>query len=291
MCPLPSTEKDIYVSLATKKCKKPNSIMCVYNASKPDVYERHFTACLQIKSRDVTVSQLVEWIEMNKLLGVDMFFIYSFEQSDNIQRVINFYKNRSLVEEILWYTPTAVSVNASHLAALNDCLYRNKNVSEFVTNIDEDELIIPRSVGIYNWHQMITKIQTEADAFVFRNAFFICRGYNSTIDPADALVRPRPHILDDVQREKFIYPVGYFSKYICRTDSVYWVQTHFVPDVRMLSVPRNIGLLHHYQNKTVEAWNVYYDDILTKKYKTGLETSISMFQRNFTGYSELFSVH
>ncbi len=80
---------------------------------------------------------LAEWIEYHKLVGVEKFYIYDNESSDNTREVLAPYIARGDVECITW--PGKRVQNKAY----NDALLRLRMESRWIAYIDADEFIVP----------------------------------------------------------------------------------------------------------------------------------------------------
>lgn len=80
---------------------------------------------------------LAEWIEYHKLVGVDAFFIYDNESSDNTAEILAPYIARGDVVHIPW--PGL----RQQFNAYNDALRRFRMATRWLAYIDADEFIVP----------------------------------------------------------------------------------------------------------------------------------------------------
>lgn len=78
-----------------------------------------------------------EWIEWHRKLGVEKFFIYDNESTDNTQEVLAPYIKSGLVE----YTPWPGM--KQQLMAYDDCLEKHRLDARWIAVIDLDEFISP----------------------------------------------------------------------------------------------------------------------------------------------------
>ena len=78
-----------------------------------------------------------EWIEWHRKMGVDKFFIYDNESSDQTKEILTPYIDSGLVEYI-WFPGYRMQ-----LAAYDDCLKRHRLDSRWIAFIDLDEFIVP----------------------------------------------------------------------------------------------------------------------------------------------------
>ncbi len=88
-------------------------------------------------------SILKEWIEYHQLVGVEHFYLYNNNSSDNYLQVLEPYIKAGIVELQDWPTPTNVPWSPYQTAAYNHWLSRNKMETFWVAIIDLDEFIVP----------------------------------------------------------------------------------------------------------------------------------------------------
>lgn len=218
---------------------------------------RYFTMCLSpMHSLFNDSVQLIEWVEMNKLLGVQKFFLYVKSVSDNVHEVLKHYaatESNALVTVLPWSLSDVMCGDVilhycGQLAALNDCLYRNKGYSYYTTASDLDEFIIPYGKGDYTWTDMLLRIP-EYSVYLFRNSF-VMRNYETSKTVTESI----PLMIDYTMRDDFIYGPRDRSKMIVWTDDVVTFGIHNVWAMRSgeeHGVDPNIGLMHHYRKSPV----------------------------------------
>lgn len=78
-----------------------------------------------------------EWIEWHKNLGVEKFFIYDNESTDNTKEILEPHIKSGLVEYI--YFPG----KRQQLLAYDDCLEKHRLDARWIAVIDLDEFIVP----------------------------------------------------------------------------------------------------------------------------------------------------
>lgn len=80
------------------------------NASKPDQYKYIFSVCLSpLYFQYGRAYELVEWIELNRILGAERFLVYNYSTAINVQQVLDYYSKRGLAEVIQWHVTMRVS--------------------------------------------------------------------------------------------------------------------------------------------------------------------------------------
>lgn len=78
-----------------------------------------------------------EWIEWHRSMGVEKFYIYDNESTDNIREVLDPYIKQGIVEY------TFFPGVAKQLAAYDDCFDRHRLDTRWLAVIDIDEFIVP----------------------------------------------------------------------------------------------------------------------------------------------------
>uniref|UniRef100_A0A6P7FPK6 Glycosyltransferase family 92 protein n=2 Tax=Diabrotica virgifera virgifera TaxID=50390 RepID=A0A6P7FPK6_DIAVI len=92
--------------------------------------------------------QLIEFIELNRLLGVDHFTFYNHTVGNQVDCVLRDYIDRGLVTVLPWNLDmiSQKDIRTEGLfAALNDCLYRFMYKYTHLLLIDLDEYILPKN--------------------------------------------------------------------------------------------------------------------------------------------------
>src|SRR5919198_6692821 len=81
----------------------------------------YLSACTLYKDH---AEYLREWIEFHRLVGVERFFLYDNESTDDHEEVLAPYVERGIVEVQPWPTPPSVErgVPWSIIGAFNDCV-------------------------------------------------------------------------------------------------------------------------------------------------------------------------
>ncbi|XP_046437680.1 uncharacterized protein LOC124188834 isoform X2 [Daphnia pulex] len=224
------------------------------------------------------VDQLIEFIEIHRLLGVSHFTFYNHTVGDNCDCVLRRYVDQGLVEILPWNQLDVTSQKEIRtegiFASLNDCLYRHMFDSQYLLMIDLDELIVPRtkftlteliaSTLLANNTVATGGIHSSANshngyrigAYYFRNAFFyLSWPDDSAVHPdwaTDGPGRPLDLItLRKTRRNVKLHPHRIRSKYICRPRAVVEVGNHFVWEFRAgnvaAHVPDTLAVMHHYR--------------------------------------------
>ena len=83
---------------------------------------------------------------MNSILGAEDFTIYRQYPSKEVDEILKFYEQRGKLNYLPWDFPDrkVLSNVMCQRATLNDCLYRNMHVYDYVIMSDLDEVFVPR---------------------------------------------------------------------------------------------------------------------------------------------------
>lgn len=291
-CSLPRNDIPQYVSLVVRSCSTPLNLLRIHtNTYKPNAtYERNFTVCVTpLNFRYGRAYELVEWLELNVILGAEKFMFYNHSSARNVARVLDLYSRRGLVNVIQWRLPMGVDTFPKtdepvdihyfgQLAALNDCLMRNKRISEYIVTLDLDEFIIPHSNKSFSWTDILLEIQKPHCA-VFRNVFFRkewTRG-NLTFPTIKLAEKYKLVTLLKTEHDGNIWTANQRSKYMVQTNAADLLGVHYVPRMksgyaRSSIAPLEVALLHHYRN-----WEEYndtrvrqFDDTVVRKFADAL---------------------
>ena len=100
----------------------------------PDAPEHYLSVCAIAKNEG---PYFREWIEWHRSLGVEMFYIYDNESTDETKAVLQPYIEQGIVTYRYW------PGYRKQLAAYDDCLENYRFSSRWIAFIDLDEFIVP----------------------------------------------------------------------------------------------------------------------------------------------------
>jgi hypothetical protein len=86
---------------------------------------------------------LKEWIEFHRMMGVQRFWLYNNNSTDNYQEVLEPYIKKRIVKLIDWPSPLDADWTPYQNAAYADCMTRSLGKAKWVAVIDIDEFIVP----------------------------------------------------------------------------------------------------------------------------------------------------
>ena len=300
LCPLCGQLEPVAVSLSnhydTSSCHQP--ILPVYDIKPTSKNERNFSVCVSpVNNNYSRAYELVEWIQLNKILGVQYFTFYNYSMASNIEQVLSFYSKRGLVEVLHWNMPLSIQNPEEihyfgQLAALNDCLYRNRHKTKYLAFLDIDEFIIPKQNDVYSWSEMLKRLPTVS-SYGFRNVFFRSNSdsFQSGEDYSKAARKYKLITLTKLRRDKFVFPMYERSKLIVNPKKVETIEIHNIWGYKAgeknnvtWPIAEDIGLLHHYRfwNRTETSSESVVDKGVLK-YKDELIKSVKQVWNNLNG--------
>ena len=246
------------MSLTSHPCVSPINFLRVRSHVIKEKDRKNFAMCVApLHGPYNSTTELIQWIEMNRILGADYFMFYNLSTSRYIDHILNYYRRQHLLEVIPWniskFPPG--SENEMHYlgqhAAMNDCLMRVKNLSKFAVNCDIDEVMVPHS-NLSTWHDIIEHTP-EKGGYLFQNSFFRLNWKNVQNDFPDkhSATKYDLFFLFKLRRETKVFRARLRSKYFVRTDVTELMGTHEVfamkPGYWTYTLPVDVGLLHHYR--------------------------------------------
>ncbi|XP_053990572.1 uncharacterized protein LOC128882829 [Hylaeus volcanicus] len=266
ICPLPkespTTDKvPETVSVVARLKAVPTNRILVQNRPETRSKEKELLAvCVKPLHYDYNrVLQLVEFIELHRLLGAAHVTLYNDTVGAEAGCALKYYEAKGLVTVLPWHHLDMISQREIRteglFAALNDCLYRSMYKYEYVALVDLDEFIIPRHndtiIDLIRW--MTSRINTKSTgAYSFQNAFFYLQWAD---DPFIVMSRTPIEAglitLRKTRRRTKLHPQKQRSKYVCKPQDIVEAGNHFVwefiPGHGTLNVPSEAAILHHYR--------------------------------------------
>ncbi|XP_077334411.1 beta-1,4-galactosyltransferase galt-1-like [Lithobates pipiens] len=173
-----------YMSFSsTNSTKTIHELLFEVKNRPPPPISSNFTVCIStLYGNYNNILQMIQSIEMYKILGASRVTIYNTNCSQDVDKVLRHYIDEGTLEVVPWpidhhlhtakgwrysKVPTAEVGYFGQTAALNDCLYRNMYKSKFVLLNDIDEIILP--IKDWDWSSLMENLQNKyPDTSVFR---------------------------------------------------------------------------------------------------------------------------
>lgn len=188
-CPLSSTcLSPTHVAIAARaNLGSITSFQPIRNINIPTTYPYEFTICISVMYDYKSVLNLVQSMEMFRLLGAQRVVIYKTNCDSDTQKVLDYYEKSGFVEVIPWTITKHISVSHGwkinespgqlhyygQIPALNDCVYRYMYQSRYLALHDMDELILPFKVK--TWRELLPELENRYGShvgFEFENNVF-----------------------------------------------------------------------------------------------------------------------
>ncbi|WP_303066794.1 glycosyltransferase family 92 protein [Alistipes indistinctus] len=202
---------------------------------------------------------LKEWLDYHIVVGVDHFYLYNNNSTDDYKTVLQPYIAKGMIDLIDWPQPHA------QMAAYKDCYEKHKNDTQWIGFIDLDEFICPLhafsisewltpylkypSVAIY-WKQFGSNGLLEHD-----DSKLVIEQYTSCWDKLSSYTKvfcntnfhfehfTTMHAINAVCKGVSIPPVNEYRKFICfGVNRIPWRSYYTIQ-------------LNHYWNK---AYDIFY---------------------------------
>ena len=220
-----------------------------------------YTTCVPTMHNYTSHSNLVGFIETNRIFGVNHFIIYNTTSSVMVDKYLLYYIKKKIVTIIQWNLP--VPLKDIHyfgqLASVADCLYRNIYQSKYIAFMDLDEVIVPRKGS--NWDQILS--MTERPLFRQKGGYKVRCNFHPPCDnfaiitsqlPSDLKKKAVGLGINSVllrSADRVIFPPNERSKVIVDSRAVTMMGIHNVwqyqPGFGDVDVHPSVGLLHHYR--------------------------------------------
>ena len=168
-----------HVSVSTSPCKSTTILVPIQNPIRGR-WTHEFGLCVNVAFGQYPWHELIEWIELNKMLGVSEINIYNGSMPQNMRPLFKYYEEQGLLR-LHQMPPPHFNYNESGIrvampASTNDCMLRYMYRYKYIIVIDFDEVIMPRLDE--NYHDMLARIDKDYKldepwfSYTFRNLYF-----------------------------------------------------------------------------------------------------------------------
>ncbi|KAF7282086.1 hypothetical protein GWI33_003270 [Rhynchophorus ferrugineus] len=184
-CRLPIFKKISKVFLSTKPCQMP---MQYHKLNEPDSTQRNFTVCIKpLLFKDDIFKYLIQWFEINKILGADHFYIFYEKAHMYTEKLLKWYASSEPDMFDLKTLPLLDNAEETfnkftwqrrryEIVAYNECFYKNLN-SKYVVPLDVDEVIVPKTAD--TWFELVRHLDVFSSLMVRNVYFFVKNGSKS----------------------------------------------------------------------------------------------------------------
>lgn len=262
----PWTRLPISISISADPCSRAANYLAP-SQNYLDGYQTNFSVCLHgaLKSNFSSHSDLVQWLELNSILGAEHAYIYNYTGHVTLKPFIDYYLAKKFLTLLPYHLPLhlkgrdgihrdfGIVWNYAQDVIIQDCLYRNLMVARRLALMDVDEFIIPRGPGMWTWGDMLENADCDnrTAVYLIRNVFFPTHlapsGGNTDAEQPNLTVFSLNTRLSEINE-----PLAR-SKLIVVPDQVMFVGIHS-PDASWREnapncvLDTNYGLLHHYRD-------------------------------------------
>lgn len=196
-------------SLSLEPCACPSHSLPLQPPSTTPTTRKDFAVCVKGLDfpQDISV-RLVEWIEMQFILGADTIFFYVLDVHPKVDLVLRFYRRFRNVNFVKLKLPGKDEPNSpvkrrNYLASnhwqkrrhelipYNDCYYKHISTHNFVLLVDTDEVVVPTRHN--NWGELIGSIVRDRPTLLSKyaslavpNVYFFSRFGTKYLNRTDA---------------------------------------------------------------------------------------------------------
>ncbi|KAJ8980982.1 hypothetical protein NQ317_013436, partial [Molorchus minor] len=260
-CRIPSNISSIGTFLTTKPCGKSVSTNNYFKVKERGGKNERFTICVKpLDFLEDISKRLIQWIEINRLLGADRIEIYVRKVTNSVWKALKWYSlkypGKFLIRKFRRITQEKDSSpdvlrniwqkRRYELIAYNDCFYRNLETTDFIIPLDIDEIIVPRTAT--NWKQLLQGIFSHSPEPEEKYASFMTSNtyYFGELTPNDIF------FLKNINRSQFSPPEESGKSFIS-TKNALTVFNHYALQVlkpgitRVYFLPSKDVQLNHYK--------------------------------------------
>ncbi|RWS31409.1 uncharacterized protein B4U80_09899 [Leptotrombidium deliense] len=293
----------IGISLSSHRCEKPRTYLPV-SVVNVNTQQQNFVVCVKaIDFEDDISRKLIEWIELQIILGASKIAIYVYNVHPNVGKVFDYYESSGLLQRINLSLPGQLPNDAKERSQLlrdnrmqkrrlellpyNDCFYKHLYTHKYAVLLDIDEAIIP--VVNKTWTQLLAHVHNfNSDAMQKYPSFSVSNVYFfDSLPEADiaADVPASMHMMKHVRRSANFSRRGFAVKSFFSTNLTLAVFNHYYL-YSLYNKLNSFGLisqktaqLNHYRNKCPQTMKDECElnfmkyttvDTLIWKYKTEL---------------------
>lgn len=298
-CKMPNTisllPTHISVSLMSQRFSLNRTIRNLKLKTIPPIKNnnsQHIGVCVPPLFGDINLSSLLHFIEMCKILGAKMVFLYVESLSSELSKFMEFQsEHETIVSVIDWNLPENLSTITDQIwyhgqvLAIQDCLYQNMAAFDFLLFMDLDEMLVPQIAD--DWQQMLKDIFSSVDqntiaALSFKSAFFDLSSVSEDLGNSmyfQYLQRTRS--VSKVHKKLIVQPMFVFEL------GIHHLSKALAQGYGTIDVSPKQALLHHY-NKCA---NIRVYEPSMKCFTTVKDKRILKYQDKLTNLSQQVITH
>lgn len=220
--------------------------------------QQELAICVSVSYYKLNPSNLIEWLEMQKILGVNKVFIYNNSIEGEANQILSMYRGEGFVEvrhSFAFLDGSDEKLIHLHMSpVINDCMYRNMYAYRYFAVIDLDEVIVPRQyIYLPEFIRSFPELfhSDRIGSFNFRNAYFffdLSRVDWETVGHRSAYLAYKKRLTPS--------PPNYSIKSIVDSQACVAMHNHYcvryTAEVSLqwtmsVDVPPRMALLHHYK--------------------------------------------
>ncbi|ELT95423.1 hypothetical protein CAPTEDRAFT_208702 [Capitella teleta] len=156
-------------------------------------HELGLCTCVSVTFQEPDWQRMVEWLEMQRILGVSQVFIYnnSIPAGSKAATVLAYYQRQGFLvlkhsEPFLRTDVTKEGGVLLHMSpVINDCMYRNMHRCQYIMVIDLDEVIVPRQHNDLISMLVQLSLHEHKTQHNFRNVYYFLN--SSSNEPAESV--------------------------------------------------------------------------------------------------------
>jgi hypothetical protein len=232
------------------------ALLCLLSFSCSSSHKHRLAICAMFQNE---APWLKEWISYHhKVLGVDHFYLYNNDSTDDFMKVLQPFVDNGCVELIDWssndpsHCASIVNIcapwDAAQVGAYTDCL-KNKAMGKarWVALIDIDEFIVPAK-GVDAFYKMLRSMEKKGKGSI-RLFWRIFGTSNVKTLASEELLTEKL-----VWRSRDDHPWNSLFKSIHRPEAIATFNIHGADKLkkpyRRYTLPRNEATIHHYWTRT-----------------------------------------
>ena len=236
------------VEVPKKPTEKQDIAICVAHLYKPSI------SLIMGKKRPLLDNpyEMVEWVEMQKILGIDKISLYIQAVGSEVMKVLQYYSKEGnvdihsfgLIEDKVFKYPRSTAVS--------DCLHRYMHSHEMILVIDVDEVIVPQED--ITFMELLKRVARANNIAIKGNHFQFANDIYYTDQPDHKVDKTKPFYLQYLRHRYHTGPEPFpgpmksaQDPYVCKytTNHQCFIS---VPGANKVYVDPTIASVHHYKD-------------------------------------------